>query len=162
MGRWQGVEVEMNKVAAGAVAGLAATVPMTLVMMAMRRIVENGKNGPEPPHQITAQLARKAGEGELIDTPQHAGITGIAHFAYGAMLGALYGGLGGEINAPPVAKGVSYGLAVYAGNYEAMLPAMHILPPAEGRPPDRTILLVVSHVVWGAALGIATDALSRD
>ena len=71
----------MNRLVAGAIGGFAATAPMTVVMLVLRRELEQGRDGPEPPLEITAVLAHKAGEGDEIGTAGHVGVTGVAHFA---------------------------------------------------------------------------------
>src|SRR5262249_36443677 len=60
-----------------------------------------------------------------------------------------------------VVKGTAYGLAVWAGSYLGLLPALGILSPATRHPPRRTALMIAAHVVFGSALGVFTDLLEK-
>ena len=147
--------------AAGGVAGLAATVPMTLAMTAMHRRLPARQRYPLPPRQITMNAARKAGVDvrEDLDEEERTGLTLLAHFGYGTAVGALYGPLAPKHLGASVAGGVGWGLAVWAGSYLGLLPALNLLPPATRHPPRRNALMIASHVVWGAATGALVGLL---
>jgi uncharacterized membrane protein YagU involved in acid resistance len=149
-----------NRVLSGSLAGFAATAPMTAVMEALYRVLPpHERRGPLPPREITMKAAEAVdAENELSET-QKKGLTGLAHFAYGAGAGAGYGAVSPHLPFGPAANGVAYGLAVWAGSYLGWLPAAGVLPPATAEPAGKNAVMIIAHVVWGAALGVLTDRL---
>jgi len=51
-------------------------------------------------------------------------LTWLSHFGFGATAGTVYAALASRIHLQPVAKGVTYGLAVFLGSYEELLPRL--------------------------------------
>src|SRR4051794_2245968 len=76
------------------------------------------ERSPLPPRHITMNVAAKAGVEPHLDEPERQGLTLAAHFAYGAFLGGLYGLLAPALPLPGAVKGVGYGLAAWAANYQ--------------------------------------------
>lgn len=151
----------MNRILLGALAGLAATGPMTLAMKLMHEQLPREEQYPLPPRQVTEGLAEKAGVNEHLDEGERETATWVSHFAYGAACGALYGAVTGEkTDGHPLLAGVGFGLAVWAGSYLGWLPAARILAPATEHPPRRTALMIAAHVVWGASVGAGLERLS--
>ena len=151
----------MNRILLGALAGLAATGPMTLAMKLMHEQLPREERYPLPPRQVTEGLAEKAGLGEHLDEEGREAATWASHFAYGATCGALYGAVsGGRPDSHPVLAGVGFGLAVWAGSYLGWLPAARVLSPATEHPARRNALMIAAHVVWGASVGAAVERLS--
>ena len=77
-------------------------------------------------------------------------------------MGLLYGLVSPNVSAPPAAKGVAWGLAVWAGSYAGWLPAAGILPPPHRRPMRRNVNIILAHVAWGALLGLLTSVFADD
>lgn len=155
----------MNRILLGALAGLAATAPMTLAMKLMHEVLPEHEQYPLPPRQVTEGMAEKAGVNEHLDDEERAAATWVSHFAYGTACGALYGALSESlegVGAPPALAGVGFGLAVWAGSYLGWLPAAGIISPATEHPPRRTALMIAAHVVWGATAGAMLDKLADD
>src|SRR5215213_10847272 len=114
----------MNRILLGALAGLAATGPMTLVMKLMHERLPREEQYPLPPRQVTEGLAEKAGVSEQLDEEEHEAATWVSHFAYGAACGALYGAVsGGKLDEHPLAAGAGFGVAAWAASYLGWLPA---------------------------------------
>jgi hypothetical protein len=155
----------MNRILLGALAGLAATAPMTLAMKLMHEALPEHEQYPLPPRQVTEGMAEKAGVSEHLDEQDRETATWASHFAYGAACGALYGALSEGLEglgAPPVLAGAGFGVAVWAGSYLGWLPAAGIISPATDHPPRRNALMIAAHVVWGVAAGAIVDRLSDD
>ena len=153
----------MNRYVAGGVAGFLATVPMTVVMVALHRRLPPGEQQPLPPHTITMELAEEAGVADEIAPPgRQLAATMAGHFGYGAATGALYAATEDKIDAPAVGKGIAWGLAVWAVSYLGWLPATGLFPPATDETPRRNALMIAAHVVWGAATGALTRRLARE
>ncbi|HEV3470675.1 MAG TPA: hypothetical protein VG148_15230 [Pyrinomonadaceae bacterium] len=152
----------MNGILLGAVAGLAATVPMSLAMKLMHEQLPEHEQYPLPPRAVTMEVAERAGVREHLDEGEREAATWAAHFGYGAACGALYGALAAGRRVPPLAAGVGFGLAVWAGSYLGWLPAAGILRPATEHPPRRNALMIAAHAVWGAGVGLAVAGLSDE
>ena len=142
----------------GAVAGCIATVPMTWAMEAMHRRLPRRERYPLPPRQITMRVAEEAGVKEQLDEDDRFGLTLLAHFGMGTAAGALYGLLAPKQPLPGPLAGAGFGLAVWAGNYLGLLPALSLLRPATEHPPRRTALMVTAHLVWGVVVGALVDS----
>lgn len=153
----------MNRVLLGALAGLAATAPMTLAMKLMHEQLPREEQYPLPPRQVTEGMAEKVGVNEDLDEEERKAATWVSHFAYGAACGALYGALsGGRAAGHPALAGVGFGVAVWAGSYLGWLPAAGILSPATEHPARRNALMIAAHVVWGATAGVVLERLSEE
>ncbi len=151
----------MNRILSGALAGFAATAPMSLAMKLMHEQLPREEQYPLPPREITEEVADKAGAIEHMDEEQRQAATWASHFAYGAACGALYGALSGEgADERPVLAGVGFGLAVWAGSYLGWLPAAGVLAPATKHPARRNALMIAAHLVWGATTGLVVEKLS--
>jgi putative membrane protein len=140
----------MDSKIAGSIAGAVATVPMTAVMKAF-------ENWDDLPPRI---ITEKAVAGTL-DNEETEALSVTAHFGFGATAGAGYAAFAGQSGLPPAAEGALYGLAVWGGAYLGLLPETGLFPRATDDRKSRTLVMVGAHVVWGAALGIVCDMLSR-
>ena len=144
----------------GALAGLIATVPMTLVMLIGWGLLPRREQYPLPPREITEEMAEKANiEAKLTDN-QLTVASLFSHFAYGAMTGSIYAVLERKMRGADELKGVVAGLLVWVGSYLGWLPALRILKPATQHPWRRNLLMIVAHLVWGVTLGEVTQLLN--
>ena len=83
----------MQRVVAGAAAGLAATVPMTLAMRAAQGSLPLHERHPLPPRRVALRALRKIGvrpHVHLDESRRHA-LTLLAHCGYGTATGAVFG-----------------------------------------------------------------------
>ena len=151
----------MKELITGAVAGLIATVPMTLAMKMMHSQLPEEEQYPLPPRLIVENAAEKSGLDDDLDEGDEVRLTLASHFAYGAATGAIYNGAMGMAGAKPTAAtGAVYGLGVWTLSYLGILPAMGLLAPATEHPARRNALMIASHVVWGATLGATARRLN--
>lgn len=148
-----------NAVLPGALAGLLATLPMTVAMELMHRQLPAWERYPLPPSEITERVTDELGLQEGMTEEDHLALTLVNHFAYGAAAGALYDPLMRHVPLPPAMRGVAFGLGVWTVSYLGLLPALGILRPATKHPAERNALMISAHVVWGAALGLLTEQL---
>lgn len=148
---------ERHKVLRGAAAGFVATVPMTVVMEGLRAALPAERHRRMPPREVVDRSIQKTiettGEGTQLDRGDRVLLTTIGHFAFGAAAGALYSQAVGSHRASAV-TGLAYGLSVWAMAYGVGLPSLGLHPAARDDTRDRNWVLVASHAVWGAALGI--------
>jgi uncharacterized membrane protein YagU involved in acid resistance len=135
---------------------------MTAAMVVMHRRLPARHRYALPPRQITMRVARMAGLRRHLDEPERAGATMAAHFGYGTAAGALYGLAARPLPAPTLVKGLLFGLALWGVSYLGLLPAAGLLRSATDHPAERNALMIAAHLVWGATLGLVTDALAEE
>lgn len=152
----------MNRILLGALAGLAATAPMSLAMKLMHERLPKDEQYPLPPRAVTMEVAEEVGVKEQLDEPEREALTWVSHFAYGAACGALYAPLASRSGLPHALTGAAFGVAVWAGSYLGWLPAAGILRPATEHPPRRVALMIAAHVVWGVAAGAVVESLTDE
>jgi uncharacterized membrane protein YagU involved in acid resistance len=143
----------------GAAAGFAATLPMTLVMVALHRALPRQEQYALPPKLITEELTETSGMAEDLSPEEINRITVANHFAYGAAVAVPYAVLASRIPGPRLGLGIGYGLAVWAGSYLGWLPATGLLRPATEHPPRRTGMMIAAHIVYGAALAWLVEGM---
>lgn len=144
--------VKQETVARGALAGLTATVPMTMSMAMLRRVPDYDRT-PLPPERVARGVERKVGIEPEPNTLKHAAFTYSSHFAFGAAAGALYTALVGQPQRNASWKGIGFGLGVWAVSYLGWLPALRILPLPDKTSKQHLASQILSHVIWGATLG---------
>ncbi len=153
----------MNRIILGALAGLAATAPMTLAMKLMHEQLPPEEKYPLPPRQVAEGLAEAAGVNEYLDEEEREAATWASHFAYGGACGALYGALSGRaLGRHAALSGAGFGMAVWAGSYLGLLPAAGILSPATEHPARRNALMITAHVVWGVTAALVIHNLADE
>lgn len=152
----------LRRLLTGAIAGLAATVPMTLFMLAAKQKLPRRQQYRLPPREIVARVAEKVKLREEIDQePEETTATTIGHFGYGALTGALYGLLLAPINISSILKGILFGVLVWSGSYLGWLPAAGLYPSVKQISDERNLLMMASHWVFGAFTGMIADKLSK-
>ena len=81
-------------------------------------------------------------------------VNAVSHFGYGAALACLFVPLWrrSPLRTRIPATGMAYGLAVWAANYEGLLPMLNLLPPAHRDDRERVGSMVAAHLVYGGML----------
>ena len=160
---WQlpGTQLNVPLLSSGALAGLIATIPMTLFMLLMHRLLPRWQKYALPPERITHELSERAGTDKFLDKPRLLGATLVSHFGYGAFMGTLYGMLRKRVKLPAAVKGSIFGVIIWAGSYLGWLPAMDMAAAGTEEPLRRNALMIGAHVIWGATTGIITDVLEH-
>lgn len=139
-------------VSRGALAGFSATLPMTVSMSLFKKLPEHDST-PLPPERVARGIERKVGVKPEPETKKHAAFTYGSHFAFGAVAGGLYSALVPRPEKAAIPKGIGFGLGVWAVSYLGWLPALRILPFPNRSSKQHIASQIISHVVWGAALG---------
>ncbi len=150
----------MNRMLAGAMAGLVATIPMTLFMEAMHRRLAGEPPRPLPPREVAEALAVKAGRHREMSERDLQNLTLAVHFGYGALTGAIFGAVAPRARATMPGAGMLFGLGVWASSYLGWMPALGVRQSPRYDPPTRTRLMVASHLVWGGSAGAILAAAS--
>jgi hypothetical protein len=139
----------MNELLAGSLAGLGATVPMSVAREVGRSRLPEPEHYPLYPTLVTDSLAEKAGVADELGDEGVSLAAVLAHFGYGAASGAAYGPLRPHIPLPLGLRGAAFGLSLFAAGYLGWLPALGVLPPATRYPTGRRRLLMGVHLLWG-------------
>ena len=144
----------------GTLAGLAASVPMAMVMAALYRLLPRSERYALPPEEITTKTAVKTGQEELVQNEDNRKITTwLAHLGYGAATGSTFSLLTRKLPMPPILRGILFGTFVWTVSYLGWIPAADILPPATEVPGSRNLLMIAAHWVWGALIGMFVDEM---
>jgi hypothetical protein len=147
--------MEIKRVAAGGVSGLLATVAMSAWMFAGQAVSHHGE---QPPKRLVRGFAHRAGIPAKRHGPATVAVTGVAHLAFGATCGALYGAV---VPRSTISRGVATGLGIWATSYAGWIPALGLLPPPQKDLPGRAWTILTAHVVYGAALAAALAGYDR-
>jgi uncharacterized membrane protein YagU involved in acid resistance len=143
----------------GALGGLSATGPMTIVMIFLHRILPAWHKYSLPPREITIHLAEKIGVHRKLNPDARAALTLVNHFGFGTMAATIYALVEGWIPITGVAKGPIFGAIVWLVSYLGLLPAVGILEPATKHPSSRNLLMIAVHLIWGLVVGVFVDTL---
>ena len=95
-----------NDVLVGAAAGVIATVPMTIAMEELHRILPGEHEGPLPPREVTEGVSDYLHDDLKPETEENMErLTFLLHYAFGGAAGSLRGATNGnrEPAAPPKA-----------------------------------------------------------
>jgi len=85
----------------------------------------------------------------------------IIHYAFGASVGGLYGGLATVVPRVTVALGLPFGVAVWLGAHVIMVPALGLAAPPIRQPSLKEALEFVLHLVYGAVTELARRLIRR-
>jgi uncharacterized membrane protein YagU involved in acid resistance len=130
----------------GLLGGMSASAPMAAAMTALHRRLPPSRRYALPPREIVSKiLPAKSDESETL-------LTLASHFGYGGMMGLLYSACVRKTGESWIGRGLLAGLIVWAVSYFLLLPLAGILRPAHKHPPERSVLMLVAHFVWGLTL----------
>lgn len=146
---------------AGAVSGVLATLPMTLAMNCMHKYLPEEQQYSLPPQELAEQLVRTTNLGWVLSKPDVERLVPVAHYGYGTVMGIVYAAMQPQRHRHPLRKGMVFGMAVWAGSYLGCRPLFKSLRPALRQPPERHLLMIAAHLVWGGALGLLYAQLER-
>ncbi|MGI8616186.1 MAG: hypothetical protein ACR2L4_05320 [Actinomycetota bacterium] len=103
---------------------------------------------------------RRPTSGADVDEGASNVLSTISHLGYGAGAGAAYQLLV-PARAQGAGSGVAFALALYAGSYLGLLPALGLKPAGQRRSNVETGVMVLAHVVFGAVLGESAARAKR-
>jgi hypothetical protein len=139
-----------SEVLVGGLGGAAGTLLMSLCMLLARRL---GAMGSQPPELITAAAMSSAGLPRDRETQDALSVA--AHFAFGIAGGSAFALIAPRFRLPlplPV-QGAIYATGIWAVSYAGIVPALGIMPPPDRDRPDRPLIMVLVHWIYGAVLG---------
>jgi len=138
-----------------AAAGVVATVPMTVVMERLHRLLPSERGRPLPPREVTEGVyARMGGRHDRAHEGPLSQATLLAHYAFGGAAGSLFPLIAPRGVAPAAGAGLLYGLGVWSASYLGLLPSLGVRHNATRDTSGRTAMMIAAHLVWGATLGV--------
>jgi putative membrane protein len=158
---------------AGAVGGLVASWAMNEFSSLMKTVAESGGNGhkqkakgngeqeQQDPTIITAEkISETLADIKLNKQQKKKGST-VVHYAFGAVMGAVYGAAA-EV-APPVKSlaGLPYGAALFVGADEIALPVLGLSKKPTQYPLSRHLTGLGQHLVYGATVELVRRGMRR-
>jgi putative membrane protein len=149
MNRRRREEETMETLGRGALAGLAATVPMTDVIGVGRAA---GLMGTPPPVEITENAAEQAGGDPDRQSPEFQAAWLAAHIGYGAACGVIFSAIRPLLPRSDLAAGLLFGGAVWGVSYIGLMPSLNLYPSAEDDSNQRQAVMIAAHAVFGTAL----------
>jgi uncharacterized membrane protein YagU involved in acid resistance len=81
----------------------------------------------------------------------------LVHYAFGGVVGAVYGGVAEIVPRVTTGLGVPFGIAVWLGAHVVTVPALGLAEPPARRPLGKEAPEFLLHVVYGAV----TEAVRR-
>jgi uncharacterized membrane protein YagU involved in acid resistance len=85
----------------------------------------------------------------------------LVHYAFGATVGGLYGGLATVAPRATAALGLPFGVAVWLGAHVIMVPALGLAPPPTRQPPLKEAFEFALHLVYGGVTELARRFIRR-
>jgi putative membrane protein len=135
----------LKGLAAGVLAGLAATAAKTLVE---RMFPPRTHGEPEPPEELSNQISQQFAGHDL--SPEAKAISAEAiHWGFGAVVGGAYGVIAEYYPAATAKDGASFGVALGSLMHEGALPALGISASPEDQTARERASELSSHVVYG-------------
>ena len=143
----------------GALAGLAATVVLTVLRQSWSMM---GLVFETAPMQVVDRMEEVGLVGDLSPRGRRLLVV-IAHFAYGAGTGGAFGLLRRERSKPTeeAAVGSALGVLAWGAGWSSWLPLTGVHRPPWAQKSPRVLLPVVDHAVFGAAWGLVNLVLFR-
>jgi putative membrane protein len=83
------------------------------------------------------------------------------HYAFGASIGGLYGGLATVAPRVTAALGLPFGVVVWLGAHVIMVPTLGLAPPVTRQPALKETLEFVLHLVYGVVTELVRRLLWR-
>jgi hypothetical protein len=137
----------------GTVAGMAATVAMSVVMLASRQA---GWLTEQAPETITRRVTRRTDSSSLQGRELDLA-TAILHLGFGAAAGALYRNTLGASDTGPVTSistGALFGACVWVVAYWSVLPGLDLMPAPPEDQRRRPAVMLLAHLIYGSVLGL--------
>jgi hypothetical protein len=145
MGRVKDEKLKLgSRLLIGGIAGFVGTMAMTAAMRRLHSRLPKEERYPLTPREVVDSTAAQA----KVELPGEAAkdITTAAHFAYGALMGAMISAMNPRPSRP---TGAAAGLAIWLASYMGWIPAVGALEPATRHPRRRNALMIAVHGVWG-------------
>ncbi len=162
MGIWRGV-------LAGLVGGVIAAGAMSVVHRGLARISPGTRQTPPSDQQPDEDATVKVADGImgwLFHRPLPEDLKPLAgnlvHYAFGAGVGAAYGGVAAVAPRVTTAVGLPFGVAVWLAAHVIMVPALGLAAPPTRQPAAKEGVEFLLHLVYGAVTELVRRLARRE
>ena len=133
---------------------------MSAIMFAARKA---GLMGRLPPERITQKAFFHGFRSRKRERRKNM-LAALLHIGFGAAAGSFFGFVYRRlpVEANPVGLGIVYGSLIWFVSYVGWAPALGMMPPIHRDRPDRPVVMVLAHWVYGATLGVVIALVGRD
>lgn len=138
-------------------AGPGESMTKSLESPAEQRLIAMQSDGEDATMKTADALAATASGGRHLSHEERSKAGPVIHYAFGALMGGLYGGLA---EYSPVARsgfGAGFGTALFAGADLMAVPALALGPSPLHQPAKAQLPHFAAHVVYG----VTTDLIRR-
>jgi putative membrane protein len=108
-------------------------------------------------NEIVAQTIARTAIGRPLEGRELQVAASAVHYAFGAVIGGLYGVLAERFRAARALAGAGYGSAVWAAADEVAMPALGLSEPTPNQSFERHLHSFAAHIVYG----VATELVRR-
>lgn len=162
---WKGV-------VAGAAGGLAASWVMNQFQAAWSKAqsrMQTGRERQSHQSQPNGEDATMKAAGKIAHALLHRDrsleeekkLGPVVHYAFGAVMGAVYGGAVEMVPQARFGAGLPYGAAVFLGADEVAVPALGLSKPPKEYPASTHLYGLASHLVYGLSLEMVRRGVRR-
>lgn len=145
----------MHQLLWGGIRGAVATIPMTFTMNSLWKMLPFSYRYDLPPRIVSMNTLRSLSLKKHLDKRREDRFALLTHFGFGSFAGSWFYLLPKTNH--KIILGMGYGLFVWGASYIGIIPALSLIPSAFKRPLERNALMIASHLVWGASLGIMSS-----
>ena len=151
--------MEMKKaILAGTLGGLAGSVVMMARMLGAKKL---GELDTPLPVKVERRIERRIGVADKTTPTQEKALAFTMHLLLGALFGAGYGALRGSLDLPAFPSGPLYGLGVWGLNLAGIGPLFDVTPNPLKEDRLEASRRLVTHLSYGAVLGMVTEQILR-
>jgi uncharacterized membrane protein YagU involved in acid resistance len=115
------------------------------------------KNDPDATMKAADKLTEAATGGRHLTREQQETAGPVVHYAFGALMGGLYGGLAEYSGTVRSGFGTAFGATLFAGADLLAVSAFHLSAPLSETPAETLVTPFAAHLVYGAS----TDLVRR-
>jgi hypothetical protein len=154
----------MDAAVRGALAGMAGTAVMTMMMrkVAPKVIPEDMRPDEFIPKKAVEWAEEQAGKPHALTESQEMKAAMAAHAAYGSGNGALYGVLRSQMDGLPAPlMGMMFGVGLWAVSLQGWMPALGVMEAPSEKPIEKLPMPIMAHMVYGATTALAYEALEN-
>lgn len=108
------------------------------------------KDDPDSTMKVADAVASVATGGQHLTLQQQKSAGPLVHYAFGALMGGLYGGAAELVPSVKGGFGTTFGSALFAGADLVAVPALDLAPPATEEPLPAIGNHYAAHLVYGA------------
>ena len=167
----------LRGILAGAIGGLVGAWVMNGFIAGAKQMQQTMKSPEEKARKEAEQAGQQGEESEdstmkvadtvaWLATGQHLSKEGkqkggpIVHYAFGALMGGLYGGLAELSEAATSGAGAGFGTGLFVAADEVMVPALGLAKPPAQQPASDQVTHWAAHIVYGGTVELIRRAIA--